>query len=156
MVMPSVSEPPERQPIPFTARLLGFLGLLPFILLALLLHFSPEPELKIFIGRSLISYAAVIISFLGGVRWGLALHAETVASQTMHFTLAVFPSIIAWLLLTARLDTAIAAFAILYALVGLLDAISLGGLDSPPWYRRLRSMLSILVVIALVGAMFAL
>lgn len=151
-----VTDPDDDDAIPRSARILGFSGLLPFIGLTLLMHLSPEPELKGFIGRSLISYAAVILSFLGGSRWGLALRAMDGARQTLHLVLAVLPPLCAWILLTARLDTAIASFAVLFAALGLLDAISMNALLAPPWYGRLRNILSVLVVLTLVGAMFAL
>lgn len=129
---------------------------MPFVGLTALMYLSAQPDLKYFVGRSLISYAAVIISFLGGARWGLALRAEDRRQQAAHLALAVVPPLCAWLLLTARLDTAIAAFALLFALLGLIDVVSLRNLMAPAWYNKLRSLLSVLVVATLVGAMFAL
>ena len=111
--------------IPLAALLLGLGGVLPFVALSTLMHLVPQPNLKYFISRSLISYAAVVLSFLGGTRWGLALRASTRRLQAIHLLIAVVPSILAWALATARIDTAIAGFAVLFAVLGLVDAVSL-------------------------------
>lgn len=142
--------------IPRTALLLGLGGVIPFLALSILMALVSEPLIKFLVGRSLIAYAAVILSFLGGARWGLALRCTDRKRQGLQFIASVLPSIAAWLLLTARLDTAIAAYALLFAILGLFDAVTLDALDSPAWYKRLRTLLSGLVVSVLVGAMFAL
>ena len=156
MTSPLVDDSGEERSIPLSALILGFGGLIPFFGLVTLLALTSQPDLKFFIGRSLVSYAAVILSFLGGARWGLALRCKDRRLQAMNFALAILPPLCAWPLLTARLDTAIASFAILFAIIGLLDAITMRAMLAPPWYARLRTMLSTLVVVALVGAMFTL
>ena len=148
-------ESPATTRIPLSALGLGLGGLLPFFLLSALLHVSPQPDLKFFFGRSLVAYSAVILSFLGGTRWGLALRAVEGRKQALHLVVAVLPSIAAWLLSTARVDTAIAGFAILFAILGLADVLTLKSLLAPAWYGRLRTVLSVMVVISLVSAMFA-
>jgi len=142
--------------IPTTALLLGLGGVLPFLGLTVLLALASEPLFKFLIGRALIAYAAVILSFLGGARWGLALRCTDRRRQALQLTVAVIPSIAAWLLLNARLDTAVAAYALLFALLGLFDVMTLDRLMAPAWYKRLRTLLSSLVVLILVGAMFVL
>ena len=58
---------PAYQPLPSdTARLLGHLGLIPFVLGAAL-TWAVRPEAHGFVTLALSSYAAVILSFLGGV-----------------------------------------------------------------------------------------
>ena len=151
-----LTDPAQPRSIPISALLLGLGGVVPFVGLTILMHLSTQPDLKFFVGRSLISYAAVILSFLGGARWGLALTVQSRKLQALHLTLAIIPPLCAWTLLTARLDTAVASFALLFAAVGLLDVLSFKSLMAPPWYGRLRSILSILVVATLVGAMFTL
>ena len=129
---------------------------MPFFGLTFLLHLYPQPELKFFIGHALISYAALIVSFLGGARWGLALRCPNRRQQSLHLGFATIPPLLAWILLYSRLDTAIAAFAVLFAALGLIDSIWMKPIEAPQWYSRLRVTLSVLVVASLVGAMFAL
>ncbi len=87
-------------PIPYlpppsdTARLLGRLGLLPFGLGALLVWAGLAPELHRFVTQALSVYAAVIISFLGGIYWGLAMRHN--APPAKLFIWGVVPALVAW------------------------------------------------------------
>ena len=50
---------------------LGYAGLLPFVLGALLVWLV-HPEVQPYVTLSLAGYGAVVLSFLGGIQWGLA------------------------------------------------------------------------------------
>jgi Protein of unknown function (DUF3429) len=66
---------PHPEPSPL-ARQLGYAGLLPFVagtLFIWLLVGRIDEEPFAFVVRALTSYAAVIVSFLGGMRWGLVM-----------------------------------------------------------------------------------
>ena len=56
-------------------RMLGFGGLIPFVVLAALTLIGPEGW-KDWVSRGLIAYGAVILSFLGGITWGVAVTRE--------------------------------------------------------------------------------
>jgi Protein of unknown function (DUF3429) len=84
-------------------RTLGHAGLIPFVLLALLLWLlSGEPQT--FVSMALAGYAALIVSFLGGIHWGigwLAGHLSTGKhtahhAQRNHFLWGIVPSLLAW------------------------------------------------------------
>lgn len=78
-----------------TARWLGHAGLLPFVLGALLVWVGLEAEQQAFVTLALSAYAGVIVSFLGGIHWGLAFrHSAPPASL---FLWGVLPSLVAWL-----------------------------------------------------------
>lgn len=83
---------PLSPPNPVALRL-GYLGLLPFVLGALLSLLVRE-EAHPYVVLALAGYAAVIISFLGGIHWGLGMRAS-VPSPT-PFAWAVVPSLLAW------------------------------------------------------------
>ena len=58
------------------ANKLGYAGLIPFVggaLFVWLLVGRVEDEPFVFVVRALTSYAALIVSFLGGIRWGTAI-----------------------------------------------------------------------------------
>jgi len=63
--------PLQDQPDDVLARRLGHAGLVPFALLALLLWLLGGEE-RAFVSIALAGYAALIVSFLGGVHWALA------------------------------------------------------------------------------------
>ncbi len=62
--------PAYHPPVIDTARWLGNLGLLPFVGGALLVWVGLAPELHAFVTGAMSAYAALIVSFLGGVHWG--------------------------------------------------------------------------------------
>ena len=76
---------------------LGYAGLIPFILLAALMWLV-DAELLPFVAIALGGYAATIVSFLGGVHWGIGFM-KGEASPRFHFIWGVVPSLIAWLAL---------------------------------------------------------
>lgn len=64
---------------------LGYAGLLPFVggaLFVWLLVGRIDDEPFAFVVRGLSSYAALIVSFLGGMRWGLVMTASEAGSNT--------------------------------------------------------------------------
>jgi hypothetical protein len=76
---------------------LGLAGLIPFVGLAAL-SWAPEIMSESFSGRGLASYAAVILSFLGAIYWGLAMSRTPCDSTTNRIWLwGVSPSVLAWL-----------------------------------------------------------
>ena len=76
-----------------TARLLGNLGLLPFVAGAALV-WVVNAEAHPYATLALAAYAAVIVSFLGGIHWGLAFRLS--APPASLFVWGVVPSLVAW------------------------------------------------------------
>ena len=81
-------------PLSDTARLLGHLGLLPFVLgtgLVWVVNAEAHPYATL----ALSAYAGVIVSFLGGIHWGLGF--RMTAPPASLFVWGVVPSLVAWL-----------------------------------------------------------
>lgn len=80
---PAAAAPPEggplaspAQPAPDVARFLGFAGAAPFWLCApaIATHLPlVDPGLLASLGTLQVGYGATILSFLGGVHWGVAM-----------------------------------------------------------------------------------
>ena len=81
-------------PLSDTARWLSHLGLLPFVLGALLV-WVVNAEAHPYATLALSAYAGVIVSFLGGIHWGLAF--RITAPPATLFIWGVVPSLVAWL-----------------------------------------------------------
>jgi hypothetical protein len=84
-----------------TITRLGYAGLIPFVLLTGLLWLV-DPELLPFVSMALGAYAATIVSFLGGVHWGIGFikaRSDGLAAPRFHFWWGVVPSLLAWLAL---------------------------------------------------------
>ena len=76
---------------------LGYAGLIPFVLLAALMWLV-DTELLPFVAIALGGYAAAIVSFLGGVHWGIGFMKGQDAPP-FHFIWGVVPSLFAWVAL---------------------------------------------------------
>ncbi len=89
----------DLKPLPIIAKVLGYGGLLPFVGLSFVVVSGQD---LLFLGVSnpagaLLNYAAVIISFIGAVHWGIALGKDE--PSTGHYLYSVLPALAAWLLL---------------------------------------------------------
>ena len=76
---------------------LGYAGLVPFVLLTALMWLV-DTELLPFVSIALGGYSAAIVSFLGGVHWGIGFM-KGEAAPRFHFIWGVAPSLTAWLAL---------------------------------------------------------
>ena len=72
---------------------LGYAGLLPFVLGAALIWIV-RADAQPYVAAALSAYAAVIVSFLGGIHWGLGFRAQP--AEASRFVWGVLPSLIAW------------------------------------------------------------
>jgi hypothetical protein len=79
-------------PPPLALRL-GAAGLLPFVAGALLIWLV-HPQVRHFAVLALATYAALIISFLGGMHWGIAALRPGVPPSALLW--GVSPSLLAW------------------------------------------------------------
>lgn len=135
------SEPSNPQRIPSVPLWLGLTGLIPFGATALASAFL-DGDLHHQASLALLAYGAVILSFLGGVRWGAALHDATAVAQPGPLTWSVVPSLVAWaaLLLGGSLGLLILAAGLVGQYV--LDRLATQRQLLPAWYGRLRLLLT--------------
>lgn len=86
--------------VPEMAWKLGHLGLVPFVLGTLLVWVLPNAEAHGFVALALSCYAALIVSFLGAIHWGLVMRmpADT-PPRVIQSALVwgVVPSLVAWM-----------------------------------------------------------
>jgi len=120
--------------LPPGAVALGWAGVLPFFALALALAAAPR-EWRDLAAQAFLAYGALILSFLGGVRWGRALAG---GAGTGQFAAAVLPSLwgwLAWLVLPPV--PAVLMLAGGFALVAWWDGRG-DAMAAPASFRRLR------------------
>lgn len=159
---PSEARRSSLAELPRPAVVLGFAGLIPFVICALAAWIIWFPwyflaiELQTF-------YAACILSFLGAVHWGLAMAgygaargAEAGAMSWQRLGWSVGPALLAWIALAFvpkfGLPLLIAGFCAMF--FGDLKAIDAG--YAPPWYRDLRKPLTVIVILCLIATLLAL
>jgi hypothetical protein len=131
-------------PIALPFRLLGYAGLIPFVIGAALAVLGP-PSWRAWAAFALAAYGAVILSFLGAVHWGLALRASPEESSAAwpRPGLGVLPALVGWvgLLLPAPFGLALLATGLLAVAATETVAARRGLL--PPGYLALRWTLSL-------------
>lgn len=130
---------------------LGYAGLLPFLVCSAALVVSADPVLVQIAVDVLLSYAAVIASFLGAVHWGFAAHDS--ANLRVRLRWGVTPALIAWTLLLLPPGPALLGFSTLFAAILFVDLRLLPLLDER--YRQLRLRLSLVVIACLLVAAFS-
>jgi Protein of unknown function (DUF3429) len=140
--------------IPPVALALGIGGLIPFVACAAAVALDVRLPVIDDPARALLGYGAVILSFLGGVRWGFALRMLDDGLRAQALVISVVPSIVAWLTLLAPVMMGLAVMPLLFLLLGLADR-RLTDVGAPAWYARLRVLLTSIVVLTLLAALVA-
>jgi hypothetical protein len=123
--------------VPSPQLVLGLAGLLPFWLPILLVTNPDIPTTSLLTAQKL--YAAVILSFLGGVHWGMTVVGDRPSSWT-RVGWSVTPSLVGWIGALLSGAQAITVLALGFALAAAVDLIVFSG--QALWYRRLRIVLS--------------
>ena len=120
-----------------TINRLGYAGLIPFILLAALMWLV-DAELLPFVAIALSGYAATIVSFLGGVHWGIGFM-KGEAAPRFHFVWGVVPSLIAWLALMMPAYAALPLFGLVVVACYAVDSKTYPAAGLASWLpMRLR------------------
>lgn len=133
--------------IPPMAAWLGGLGLLPFVAGAALVIYPPvsAPLDWQFAVRV---YGALILSFLGGVRFGFAVIDDNQRRQGGALFFAVLPAVVAWIAMLLPAGLGIMLLMGGFFLLGLVDTFALRT-GVKPWYGRLRLRLTVVVLVML-------
>lgn len=135
---------------------LTLLSALPFIALSgmIAMHMDQQTILLHF----LMTYAAVILSFLGGIHWGLAvLHYPKNPNQAVLMLFeSIVPPLLAWsLMLVDQVYLRLLSFAFLYALVWGIDSVLYNHKIIPQWFFNLRCVVTPIVVVSIYVAYFS-
>ena len=127
---------------------LGFAGLIPFVLLTIICWLAPADLLNNFI-RAQLAYGIVILSFFGGVHWGMVLVGNGKDDELNRKAMiwGVLPVLIAWCTMGYML------FAFLVQVVGFIVAYKndkklYESYSVPAWFINLRLQLTRVVVTA--------
>lgn len=131
------------------ARRLAYAGLAPFVLGALLaLLVRAEAHLYVVMGLS--AYAAVIVSLLGGIHWGLGMRGGV--PSPAPFAWAVAPSLVAWIAVQMPPDAGLVIEAAMLVACYLVDRRVYPGHGLSHWLT-LRFRLTIIATLScLIGA----
>lgn len=138
------------------AWVLGIGGLIPFVALAWATLYMDSLMGRLAVA-SLIQYAAIILTFVGAVHWGVALGHRDMESGRIGFAMvwSVLPALFAWVVVqfTPGRALPLLAFGLAGALV--VDLIAYRRAPVPGWFMQLRALLTGVAVLSLVAAMYS-
>lgn len=141
------------------AWFLAFAGAVPFILATAALYASDASSVRVPAITALVTYCAVILSFLGGIEWGLAIRDESgnEVTRAVALGLSTVSSLAAWAVLwlpspTWQVGSSLALFVAVWAAD---EWMANRGL-LPAWFVDLRTAVSALVAVVLAAALFRL
>jgi hypothetical protein len=141
-----------RPPIPSPALWLGLAGLLPFYGAGLAM-LARDSVVANFAFVAFAIYAAAILSFLGGVRWGLEIARAPQAPSTARLIYSVLPSLAGWItaaiaVIAPQTHWIAGLLAGLFAIQFIWDRAAARDAGAPNWYPPLREVLTSGVIVA--------
>ncbi len=152
------------------AVLLSLTGTIPFLVLGGVVLLDPLGARTAI--QILISYGAVVLSFLGAVHWGFALHdtahpvngtpltPSVLGAERQLLIFGIVPAIIGWVALSVMLHFNAPALALFLLLVGffvtiVVETIGRGRGVVAGNYLVLRWAVSVVVLVVLLAVLFA-
>lgn len=147
----------ELNTIPRPAKFFGLAGLLPFFAGSIVCWLDVSWLPQRFNGPLIITaYSAVILSFLGGIRWGVAMQHGLLMHSFSVVGWAMVPSLIAWAALLLPAKTALAMIIIGLTIQLFIDYQSSRADLTPAWFMSLRLILTLGALLSILMAWFAL
>ena len=139
----------------YIVNILGYTGLLPFLLILFLLKTQTE-QYQTFLISSFFSYTSIILTFLGAIYWGFALTNKNVNFVRTSLILSVLPAILAWATnsLVHSLIPKTILFLIFYNSIYILERTQASKIKIPKFYISSRFVLNTLVSIILLVFLF--
>lgn len=128
--------------LPLAVAALGWAGLLPALAATIAVIAGPV-EWREVAAAAGASYAALILSFLGGSWWGLAAASRAAPPREAALAVAVLPSLAGWMALMLDRGAGLMLLGLLFVAVLPGDSwLARAGL-APAWWLRLRVPLSL-------------
>ena len=134
------------------AKTLGYAGLIPFITFSIGSWIEiPYLYNTVYV---LITYAAIILSFMGAIHWGMAM-SKTDSKHGKCFIISVIPALAAWFSLLIP-----EFFSLIILLIGFFLLLSFDltvekSQGFPGWYIPMRIKLTFIVSLSLISALLS-
>ncbi len=120
--------------------ILGYGGLVPFIFFTVCIWIV-SPDLQPYVALALTGYASSIISFLGGIHWGIGFK-QDIEHRQFHFIWGVIPSLAAWIFVIMPAYAALPLQAVMLIICYLVDRKTWPLVEMQEWLR-LRLILTV-------------
>ncbi len=147
------SAPPAAPEVPRPALVLGFAGLVPFILCGLGVWLVPPPASG-FLHTVLIAYGMVIAAFMAGAQWGFGSAPSLDDGQRWRILgMSVVPALVVWIGAFSPFPWPHAFLLVAFAMVLRFDLKLVREGLAPPWYPQLRFPLTAAVGVSIGSAL---
>lgn len=134
--------------LPRAVLMLGYSGLIPFLIGPLWLTLSPGTAPQ-WLDVAWLSYVALIASFMAGTFWGFALPASQGPAGQLGLVIAVLLMLLAWVATLLPFALSLGLLTIVYLLLLVADFWRERVLDTIGGYFRLRTGLTLGVLVAM-------
>ena len=137
------------------ARVLGYGGALPFLYGAIVAS-QQRAILGLATDYLLLSYGAVILSFLGGLHWGRVITSHNAIGRfdSAWLIWSVCPSLLGWVALLLPVKAGAVVLSLCFLAVLQVDQRLIRDQIWPGWMRPLRLHLTLIAVISLTSLVF--
>tara|TARA_E500000178_G_C16909799_1_gene702041 strand:+ start:680 stop:1138 length:459 start_codon:yes stop_codon:yes gene_type:complete len=137
--------------------LIGYLGLIPFILLTVGIWFLPV-KYNYLMEEYFVLYLSLITSFLSSIYWGAILFSKKNKKSNFVFILAVTPLVIIFIvsLLELKISLTLFIYLLLLNIIFFFEKIFKDFMNIPMWYLKLRSQLNLTLSIVIILFIFKL
>ena len=119
--------------------LIAYVGLAPMVAAGLVVVFGGIGPFGAGVALAALKYySAIVLGFLGGIRWGMAMRVETTARGAMLIAASIVPAFIAVVALLLPDAAGLGLLAAGIAGMGAWDVWSIEAGGGPSWYGRVR------------------
>ncbi len=134
-------------------KLLAYAGLLPFMGLSVLLWLV-DPDLHPFVALALAGYGASIVSFLGGIHWGIGFRnaSRMHNAPLFNFGWGVVPSLLAWIAITMPAYAGLPLLALILGLCYAVDRKTYPEVGLEKWLPMRLHLTVVAAISCLMGA----
>ncbi len=130
--------------------LLGYAGLIPFVVLGTAVWFVPVSQTDV-VERALLSYAACILAFMAAVHWGIGMAGN---ANSWQLGLSVIPALLAWIAMNIQPPLAYSVLIVSFSFLCIADTMASRRKFLPVWYPQLRIPLTVIVILSLISGGF--
>lgn len=100
-------------------------------------------------------YSAIVLSFLGGIHWGIVLGAKEEVPSSKTLLVSVAAPLIGWIAVFVSEPMCFALLIVGFAGQGAWDNFAAHNGKLPLWFSKTRMILTIVVIISMAVAMYA-
>lgn len=129
----------QKQHVLLPVQVFALSGLIPFVGLPLLAWAMPAYASLLL--HALVLYGAVICTFVGALQWAYAIQGQ-VQQPWLQLGWSVLPSLIAWCAALLPALFALRLLGLLLVVCYLADRYFARWVPIPPWFMRLRALLT--------------